>query len=285
MQLRLLPVKLLIIGILLAAMPTVCHTAWQIERVRDGKQVSFQEMLAEIRSKKFIFIGEVHDQPDHHRLQLEILRALKKEGAPLAIGLEMFGTDYQRELDHWIAGKTGLMEFVKVYQQNWNIPWPLYDSIFLYARNNKIPLVALNPPRELVQKVFYQGFASLTPQEKRYLPTGVTCNVDTSYRRFIKEIYKEHGTDDKSFEHFCEAQMLRNQTIARLIREFMLKHPRSKMVVLTGIGHAMRRGAPSGLEEDNAGGTVIVIPATSEQTRDALRKDDADYYVTGFESD
>lgn len=268
---------------LLILFPRPSSGEQEIRRVRDGRTLTFREMMTDMRGSRLIFVGEVHDSETHHRLQLDVIRALKGAGVPVAIGVEMFNSDYQRELDRWVAGKTDLMSFVRVYRENWTIPWSLYDAIFLYARNNGIPIIALNPPKEVVQKVFHKGFSSLSAQEREKLPEGVSCEVDTPYRRFVKGMFREHDMDDRSFENFCEAQMLRNRTMARLLLEYLEKNPRMTVVVLAGVGHAMKRGVPDELKKDAALPVRVVIPPLGEAAGDTLKSGDADYLVTAYD--
>ncbi len=44
------------------------------ERVSDGQRVGFQAMLGDLAQARLIFIGELHDNREHHRLQLGVCR-------------------------------------------------------------------------------------------------------------------------------------------------------------------------------------------------------------------
>ncbi|KAF0216669.1 MAG: hypothetical protein FD174_3606 [Geobacteraceae bacterium] len=251
----------------------------EITRIADGKLIGFAGMIEDIKGSSIVFAGELHDSREHHRIQLDVIKALHKAGVPLAIGLEMFDSENQPALDQWVAGKMELLDFVQIYRQNWTIPWPMYDSILLYARNNGIPLIALNVPRDIVQKVYRSGVSSLSVEEKKVLPPDITCRIDAPYMKFIKSIYAGHLTEGSSLEYFCEAQLLRNKTMAWYLMAYLKKNPQRLVVVLTGVGHAMKRGVPEEIPRESGLRYRVIIPQLSEPAMDTLKKSDADYLI------
>jgi uncharacterized iron-regulated protein len=246
-------------------------------RVRDGKVITFSRMFSEIRTADIVFVGESHGNMKDHAGQLAIIRAFHESAFPVAIGLEMFRAESQRELDRWIEGKAGLDAFLKVYYDNWNMPWPLYGSIFLYAQEHVIPMIGLNLPDGIVKKVAQKGFAALTPEERRQLPAGISCNVDPTYMDFIRKVYGKHD-GGKSFSHFCEAQVVWDKTMAFHLVEYLGKNRGRTVVVLAGAGHSWKRGIPEHVREFSKYRTVVIMPDVPEQTnRTALTTADADY--------
>lgn len=258
---------------------TASLAADRVERAADGEVISLVKLIDELKQARVVFIGEVHDDRGHHQFQLDVIKGLREAGARVAVGVEMFSDDWQPALDRWVEGKIPLLDFVAIYQRNWTIPWSYYDALFLYARNNRIPLLALNPPKELVQKVFRQGFSALSPQERKLLPEGVNCEVDTSYRRFIRSMFAEHGNDPRMFDHFCEAQLVRNRTMAKHLANYLDRNTGVTVVVVSGVGHAIRRGVPEETMRLGNYGMRIVMPLLAEESRSNIRSDDSDYFA------
>ncbi|SNB46516.1 ChaN family lipoprotein [Geobacter sp. DSM 9736] len=250
-----------------------------IRRMADGRLVSFQEMIGELKNDRLIFVGELHDDRTHHALQLEVIKALRAAGKQVAIGIEMFSWPSQQALNAWVAREIDLLDFMQVYRQNWTISWEQYDTIFLYARNHGIPMRGLNVPQEIARKVYRSGFASLTEAEKSLLPPGITCRIDTPYMKFVRDMYFGHGMGGSSFEHFCEAQSVRNQTMAWLAVEYLTKNPERVMVVVTGVGHAMKRGVPEEVSQLTTMPYKVVLPMLSPEAMRNLKRGDADYVV------
>jgi hypothetical protein len=115
---------------------------------------------------------------------------------------------------------------------------------YLYVRDNKIPAIGLNVPAEITRKVSVSGFTSLTQEEIKKLPPDVGCTVNEQYMQFIRKAYAMHGHGDKQFQFFCEAQLLWNRTMAHNIITFLKKNPEKNVIVLTGNGHAWKKGIP-----------------------------------------
>jgi uncharacterized iron-regulated protein len=215
---------------------------------------------------------------DHWR-QVRIIKALKDAGTPLAIGLEMVIAGNQEILDRWVAGKIDEENFVTFYMRNWDTPWSYYRDIFLYARRHGIPLIGLNVPRELVRKVAREGFAALAPEEREKLPAGITCNVDNAYLTLVRRAFAEHGGNDKSFIHFCEAQMLWNKGMASCLQEYIQRHPVGSVVILAGTGHAMKPGIPREALDEAGIEAKVILPEDSVFSRDKVTEADADYLI------
>jgi uncharacterized iron-regulated protein len=260
--------------ILLTFMPGCFGGAHRMSRSDQGAVTG---MMADLRQARVIFVGELHDQRDHHMLQLEVIRGLHDKGLPLAIGFEMFDVEKQPILDEWVQGRVSLQEFVARYSMGWSINWAEYDSIMLFARNNRIPMVALDAPPDLVKAVTYSGPRALTGNAAKRLPAGVTTAISSSYRDFMSQAFRTHQIPDSMFDNFCAAQGLRNSTMAQRIAGYLATEPERKMVVIAGVGHVMRRAVPAAVSAAGLS-TRIVIPKV-EGLYEELDGDDMDYFV------
>lgn len=254
-----------------------CFSHDLIVRLSDRKEISFKQMMGDLRKVAVIYVGEVHDNPDHHDLQLRIIRGLHRAGVPLAIGMEMFTAGSQHELDRWVAGQTGTAAFQQIYRREWNLPWSLYGDILLFARDKRIPLIGLNVPRDITRKVGREGFASLTEDERRKLPPTITCDVDESYMAMIHRSYSSHGISANTFRNFCEAQMLWNKSMAYHMVEYLRKNPGRTVVVITGGGHAIRGGMPVQVDRERPGLSSRVVLPDPVVRNGRITVEEADY--------
>jgi uncharacterized iron-regulated protein len=275
-RIRLLALLLTVAAILFLA------RQWDTDRVlriADGRMIGQDEMIGEIRGARLVFVGENHGRPGDHRTQLKIIAKLYRQGVPLAIGLEMFSAGSQHLLDSWGAGRLGEEDFIKGYYREWPMPWTLYRDIFRYARKHAIPLVGLNVPRAISRKVAREGFAALTPAELRELPAGVSCSIDSGYRAFIRRAYAAHGEAAETFEHFCEAQMLWNMGMGMHLLGYCDRHPDTTVIVLTGVGHAMKQAIPIEVTRRSRVTSRVILPEFSHLDRSRVTVSDADYLV------
>jgi uncharacterized iron-regulated protein len=211
-----------------------------------------------------------------------VIRRLHDSGVPLAIGLEMFGSASQGELDAWSAGRMNEGTFRGVYGRNWeNIPWSYYEDIFRYARDNSIPLVGLNVPKGIVRKVYRSGFDSLTDMEREVVREPVACSTDSRYYRLITSSFRGHGNGNDAAIRLCEAQILWNRGMAKTLAEYARKNPERSIVVLAGGGHVRRKGGiPEEVGKEEMTDAVVVIPAyPPDITPGNATSDDADYLI------
>jgi len=268
--------RFLLATVALAVMLTACMGS--VRRLSLDDSAAIKLMMDDLRLAQVVFVGEFHDQRDHHLLQLQVIRELHRQGRPLTIGFEMFDLEKQPILDEWVRGKVSLQEFVERYRKSWSINWSEYDAIMLFARNNGIPMVALDAPADLVQVVTRFGTAGFHPGARARLPAGVTTEILPSYRKFMTQAFRSHTIPDAMFDNFCAAQGLRNSTMARRIVGYLAENPQRTMVVIAGVGHVMRRAVPAAVS--GAGlSTRIVIPQV-EGLYEELESDDMDYFLT-----
>ncbi len=275
--------RIILFWIIAAAMPLLagCQDGGVVQ-LKDRATIPFDRMIAEASKSRVIIVGETHDNQAHHDLQLKIIRTLHEGGAPLAVGLEMFRAENQDMLDKWWRWGMPTEQFEALYRENWGMPWLLYRDIFLYTRQKRIPLVGLNVPRNIISKAARDGFASLTEAERKKFPPGLTCTVDEAYRSFIRRTFTEHAqASGRSFDHFCEAQMVWDATMAIYALDYLDKNPGSRIVILAGSVHAWKRAIPSQIAMMRPDVTVsVILPAQGGKgDRDKITAEDADYLI------
>lgn len=252
-----------------------------IYRVADGTTPDFERVIEDLLQSQVILVGETHDNPAHHRAQLQIINALWEKGTAVAIGLEMFRSDSQEALDQWVAGHLSEQEFEKIFHQNW-INWDVYSEILHYARLHNIPVVGLNLDRDITSRVARGGFASLPKEQLRKLPVAI-CNVDPVYEQFIRRALGKH-TNDIAFKNFCEAQLLWDMVMAENIVSFLQENPEYMMVVLAGQGHSWKHGIPTQIEKLSDYSYRVLLPEESGRTdQQHTTEADADYLLLGVE--
>jgi uncharacterized iron-regulated protein len=161
--------------------------------------------------------------------------------------MEMFQRPYQKVLDDYINGLIEEKEFLKKseYFKRWVFDYSLYREILLYAREFKIPVIALNARKEIVSKVSREGLYSLNPEEMKEVPEDMDLS-DSEYRSRLREAFERHRSPEgRNFDFFVQAQVLWDETMAHSIDEFMQKNPGLQVVVLAGAGHiAFGSGIP-----------------------------------------
>lgn len=250
-----------------------------IERLSDGSRMGLTRLTSELRGSPFVLMGELHDELDHHRAQLMLIRALWQAKVDLAIGMEMFRQDAQESLDRWVRGEMPEEEMEQIFGQNWaESSWVLYRDILRFARDNSIPILGLNIPREITQKVASSGYASL-PEEMRKDWGELDCDLQDPYKSFLVWAFESHeGYKEKEWGNFCQAQILWDTAMAVRLLAFRDAHPETTVLVLTGVGHAWMHGIPERIRRRSYLLCRVILPDVQGRLKEErLGAQDADY--------
>jgi len=224
--------------------------------------VTLDKLIPQLASKRVVFVGEMHDRYDHHLNQLAIIQALHQLDPNIAIGVEYFQQPFQQPVDDYIAGRISEDEFLRrtEYFTRWGFDYRLYAPIFRYARQQHIPVRALNVPNALVSAVAKVGIAGLAENQRAYLPKQIEP-ADDDYKNRLRPDFEEHpfGGPD-AFDHFVEAQLVWDEGMAESAAAYLNANPQRRMVILCGIGHVeFGAGIPKRLERRTHASYAIVI--------------------------
>jgi len=214
----------------------------EIFTLPEGDLISFVQLLDHLDMTRVIFLGEVHDQIEHHQIQVRVLQGLMEKGKNVVVAMEMFERSQQSLLDRWSEGILTEEEFLKEtqWETTWALDYNLYKGVLDKVRSRHLKLLGLNIQRDLVRKVAQNGIEGFSLEDRNWLPE---MNLtDQMHRAYIASIYKNHkGGSAKEFEFFYQAQCLWDEAMAETLSEF-LKSPESSgktILVFAGNGHVV----------------------------------------------
>jgi uncharacterized iron-regulated protein len=234
------------------------------------------DIVRNVSDKKVLYLGEQHDKYEHHVAQFEAIRELQLKGHKIAIGMEMFQRQFQKALDDYIEGRTEEREFLRSsqYFRRWGFDYNLYKDILRFAREQKIPVVALNMRSEIVEKVSKKGIDSLSEEESRELPESMDM-TNEDYRERLKEVFDRHkAAGGMDFANFYQSQIIWDETMAESVDNYLKRNPERQMVVLAGGGHlAFGSGIPARAFRRNGFDYAILL------NDDSIEKKIADYIL------
>lgn len=258
------------------------HLDHRLYDLQNRKEKLMSEVIPELKNNRVILVGEHHTSIDHHFGQLNVIQSLKEAGVQVAIGLEMFRDDSQQALDQWVAGTISEEQFEAIYYDNWNYPWPVYRMIFDYARQEKIPMIGLNVPREITRQVSQGGFNSLSEEQRGKLK-DVSCRVDKEYMDYIKRAFGGHAHGQINFTYFCEAQMVWDTAMAVNTLDYLKKEPDSVVVLLAGAGHVRKGAVPRQIRDRSDVPHAVILPKIEGIIdKETISTKDADYIMLDF---
>ena len=102
----------------------------------------------------------------------------------------------------------------------------------------------------------------------------------TKYMEFIRQAYADHSLSDRPFLNFCEAQMVRDKSMAWHLIAYRKKNPNRTMVVLAGVGHAWKRGIAEQVNLESKLSIRSILPYLPGQIdQQSVTTRDADYVL------
>lgn len=211
-----------------------------IVHIPTGQKMQFSQLNHFFDCARVLYVGETHAHKASHQVQLKVLKACyEKFGNTIAIGMEMFTRPYQPFLDQWIAGEIDEQRFLEEtrWDKEWGYDYLLYKDILDFAREKKIPVIALNAPKELVKMVSKKGLQALSEEEKKQLPEIDT--TDFFHRVYLERAIREHIDRSADLEKYNDVQSLWEEYMAQTIADYLAswEGKDKKFLVFTGNGH------------------------------------------------
>jgi uncharacterized iron-regulated protein len=212
----------------------------EILRLPEGDPITFAPLLEEISRTRVIFVGESHDQIEHHQIQVRLVQSLVTMGKEIVIAMEMFEGSQQPVLDKWSQGMLTETEFLKQvhWETTWGMDYELYKGILDEAKHHHLKVLALNVQRDLVRRVAQHGIEKLPSEDRKKIPE--IDFTDQQHRAYIKLMYEGHqGGLADDFNNFYQAQSLWDESMAERLSQF-LKSPDGEgkiVLVFAGSGH------------------------------------------------
>lgn len=148
-----------------------------------GERLTPAELVERLAPAERLLIGEQHDNPDHHALQLWLLQALATRRAPGSLLLEMLEPGQQARVDEVRAAvargqwPTDLPAAL-AWQPGWD--WLQYGRLVRHALAQPEPLLAANLERAEVGRI-YRGGAPLQGS------ASTAASVQAALREQIRE--------------------------------------------------------------------------------------------------
>ncbi|WP_458371147.1 ChaN family lipoprotein [Pseudomonas fluorescens] len=237
-----------------------------IRELATGRTLTPQELVERLAAAPRVLVGEQHDNPDHHALQLWLLRELAAQRPQGSLLMEMLNPDQQARVDATQAAtRAGLPPAdaftALAWQANWD--WSVYGALVTYALRQPYPLLAANLDRAQIMQIYKQhplltGQASTTPQVQATL----LDDIRESHCGLLPEAQ-------------MPAMLAVQQQRDRRMAERLMAAP-TPALLLAGAFHVRKDlGVPLHLKDLGAGeGNVVLILAEAGKT---VTAESADY--------
>ncbi|MDA0999138.1 MAG: ChaN family lipoprotein [bacterium] len=218
----------------------------------EKKFISAGALIARMADAEILYLGERHDNPMHHALQLRILKEITKKGGKAAVAFEMFPRDTGPALADLLsrpgADLSRVPEIVGWNKRGWPA-WGMYAPLVETAYLSGHSVVALDLPPRWVRRVARAGLSALPDDIRGELALG---SPDAAHKeRVIEDLFDSHCRviPRAHLGGLYASWRARNRTMARSLQAAMQKGAK-RAVVITGGGHADKT---TGIPPDIAG--------------------------------
>ncbi len=146
--------------------------AGRVWSARDKDFVPAERALQDAAGAELVLLGEIHDNPDHHRLQAHVIGAMVRAGRRPAVAFEQIPRGLQPALDAHLAEKpgdaAGIGAAVDWTERGWP-DWAQYQPIADAALAAELPLLAADPDEAERRAVGRGGLEALPPERRAEL--------------------------------------------------------------------------------------------------------------------
>jgi uncharacterized iron-regulated protein len=239
--------------------------------------VSTTELERRLARVRYVLLGEVHDNGEHHRLRRALLTSLVRDGRRPAIAMEQFDREHQPALQRAQNEAAPTPESLKTAgrfnAQGWN--WSHYEPIVRLALDHRLPILAANLSRADAFRISTEGAAAVLGaaavselQLEQPLP-------DAARRKLEQVIDDGHcGEAPRNIlSGMVAAQRARDAIMAHTLQEH------APAVLMAGNGHVRRDfGVPHYLAHYPQGDEVLVVGFIEA---DVTKPSPTDYVTVG----
>lgn len=227
---------------------------------KTGVYISTSTITKNAARHDVVLLGEAHMNNDHHIWQLQTIAQIHSANPDIILGFEAFPREAQSVLDKWVGGDLSKKEFLK--QSGWNDFWrfnpELYMALFNFARINRVPMVALNVNRSLINKVSANGWDSIKKSDRSGITNPATASA--GYIKILEDVFKQHDDEKEknnqlkkelakkelakkelAFDRFVDVQLTWDRAFAQAINDTIRSNTTAGrnpvMINIIGRGH------------------------------------------------
>lgn len=240
---------------------------YKIYDTRSKELIGIDRIVSDMANADVLFFGEEHNDSACHYLENKIFRALHAQYSnAITLSMEMFETDGQLGLNEYLAGfidENRLSKDVRLWSN-----YKDYRPMIEFAKQNKIPVIAANPPRRyvsLVSKRGMQALDSLSEEAKKLLPPLPYDTLSGRYREKFYEIMK--GSPGSNNPNVYYSQNLWDAGMSYSIYHFLKKNKGRKVFHCVGGFHTEEKlGTAAQLQMRNKKLKILNIASFSDDS-------------------
>lgn len=261
-----------LLSLLVSTSSALAGNDWQSTHFRDhpltgqifsnpGQQkLTLDEVKRRAVQARFVLLGEIHTNPDHHRLQAEILQHMIDQGRRPAIVFEMVTRAQQPVLDFFAANPPENLDDIAARLEWDKSGWPdfaMYRPLFQIALKNSLPMRAGNLAKGTVRRLGGRTGSKLSDAERAQLGLNTPLAPETE-KSLLAEIADSHCNmmPETVLPLMADIQRARDHVMASALLDTANK---DGGVLIAGAGHTrLDWGVGAIVEKARPGRTLSV---------------------------
>ena len=249
---------------------------------KNGKEIKYSKMIKELKNNQIVFIGELHDNPIAHWMELEITKSLYDSTTKnLVLGAEMFEADNQLIIDEYLKKYFDDKKY-EAEAKLWKNYKTDYKPLMTFARDNGLRFIATNIPRRYANIVFKEGFEGLnklSPEAKKHI-APLPIKYDPQVKCY-KDMLTMGGMPAHGMANLPKAQAAKDATMAYFIDKNM--KPGKIFIHYNGSYHSENhQGIVWYLDQMNKGYRIVTVTTVLQKDLSKLNdenKGSADFII------
>jgi len=227
----------------------------------DARIIDQVQLRRAITRADYLIIGEIHDNPQHHQLQADLLgHFADSHDAAISVGYEQLSVDQQPLLDAFHEQATATAdsfgEAVVWSQSGWP-DYAIYRPLFAATLERGLPIVPLMFPLATTRDIVSEGIeVALTEDALARLRPDTLLSAEA--RAAVEaEMQDAHcgKLPDPMLPAMVDVQIARDAFMA-----YRIVQAAERAVIITGNGHARRdRGIPQFIQRLRPDAAIVVV--------------------------
>ena len=192
------------------------YEAYKREFRCNMRHSSKEDLLKQCLKAQIILMGDYHTFAQSQKAALRLLRELLASDPGITLGFEMVPSQYQAELNAYLAGKLSEPDFLDRinYKSNWGFAWEHFKPLFDFAREHRLKILGLNfdsdrlDIRDAHAAEIIAKFAVKNPKRRLFVLYGDLHLARGHIPKFLKSELREAGVKRKILTIFQNSESL-----------------------------------------------------------------------------
>ena len=213
--------------------------------------VSVEELEADLKTKRYILLGEKHDNPDHHWLQAQIINKLANAEIKPSVVMEMIRVDQMQRVESFLAQKDAKAEHMGtalLWEANGWPDWKLYQPIGEKILEHKLEIYPGLASRQLNNHLIKKNIFALPENSQKAFKLDVPLEPEHE-KTLIEEVRTVHCNKlpERVIKPMANVQRFRDAWMADVMITASQddQNKQRQVILIAGSGHTRDdRGAP-----------------------------------------